>query len=275
MNENKIAQKNIAQKSIATKSIAFFDSGVGGLTVFEKVKKLLPNENYIYFGDTKNIPYGEKSKEQLIKIADNIFKFFETQDVKAVVMACNTTSANTYEELKDKYSFKIYPIIQSCASVIAKMPIKRIGVLATEATIKSGVYGNELKKYNRNLEVFEMSCPPWVGIVEEKKQNEPKSVASVDKHLGKILEHHPEKIILGCTHYPYLMNILSKIVAKDTFIDPAQYFAEYIKIDLANNNMLNDSKTAGSEKFYVSANPENFKQASEMFYKINELPELV
>lgn len=257
------------------KKIAFFDSGVGGLTVFEKVKKLLPNEDYIYFGDTKNIPYGDKSKEELIKIADKIFKFFEEKGVKAVVMACNTTSANTYEELKDKYSFKIYPIIQSCASVIAQMPIKRIGVLATDATIKSGAYSRELKKHKRDLEVFEMSCPPWVGIVEEKKQNEPKSVACVDQHLGKILEHHPEKIILGCTHYPYLMNILDKIVAKDTFIDPAQYFAEYIKEDLAKNNMLNDSKIAGSEKFYVSANPENFKQASEMFYKINELPELV
>lgn len=269
MNEKKIAQKSIDQKSIA-----FFDSGVGGLTVFEKVKKLLPNENYIYFGDTKNVPYGSKTNEELLKYTTEIFKFFELQDVKVVVMACNTTSATIYDDLRKLFGFKIYPIIQSCASVIAKMPIKRIGVLATEATIKSGAYGKELKKYNKDLEVFEMSCPPWVGIVEENRQNEPKSVASVNQHLGKILEHHPEKIILGCTHYPYLMNILDKIVAKDTFIDPAQYFAEFIKADLAKNNMLNDSKVEGTEKFYVSANPENFKQASAMFYQIKELPNL-
>lgn len=269
-----MSEQTPANKKIAQRSIAFFDSGIGGLTVFEKVKKLLPNEDYIYYGDLKNIPYGEKSQAELIKIADKIFKFFETQNVKAVVMACNTTSANTYEALKDKYNFKIYPIIQSCASVIAKLPIKRIGVLATDATIKSGVYGKELKKYNKNLEVFEMSCPPWVGIVEEKKQNEPQSVACVDLHLGKILENHPDKIILGCTHYPYLMDVLSKIVAKDTFIDPAQYFAEYIKKDLEVNGLLSDN-TKGSEKFYVSANPENFKEASSMFYKIKEFPELV
>lgn len=261
-------------KNIAQKDIAFFDSGVGGLTVFKKVKELLPNENYLYFGDLKNIPYGEKSREELIKIADNIFKFFEKKDVKAVIMACNTTSANTYELLKDKYSFKIYPIIQSCASVIAKMPYKRIGVFATDATIKSGVYGKELKKYNRNLEVFEMSCPPWVGIVEEKKQKEPKSVACIDSYLGKMLENHPDKIILGCTHYPYLLDILDKFAPKDMFIDPAQYFAEFIKNDLGKNGMLNDSKEGGSEQFFVSANPENFKEASSMFYKVKELPTL-
>lgn len=262
-------------KNIAQKKIAFFDSGVGGLTVFEKVKKLLPNENYIYFGDLKNIPYGEKSKEELIKIADKIFKFFEKKDVKAVIMACNTTSANTYDALKDKYNFKIYPIIQSCASVIARLPVKKIGVLATDATIKSGAYGKELKKHKPNLEVFEMSCPPWVGIVEEKKQNEPQSVACVDIHLGKILEHHPDKIILGCTHYPYLLDVLGKFVAQDTFIDPAQYFAEFIKNDLAKQNMLNDNNIEGTEEFFVSANPENFKQASSMFYPIKELPTLV
>jgi len=218
-------------KLMAHKNIAFFDSGVGGLTVFEKVKNILPNENYIYFGDLKNIPYGSKSKDELIKIADKIFKFLETKDVKAVIMACNTTSANTYDELKDNYNFKIYPIIQSCANVISKLPIQKIGVLATEATIKSGAYGRELKKHKKNLEVFEMSCPPWVGIVEEKTQNEPKSVACVDQHLGKILENHPDKIILGCTHYPYLLGVLERIVPKDTFIDPAQYFAKFIKRD--------------------------------------------
>ena len=87
--------------------LAFFDSGVGGLTVFDKVKKLLPNENCLYFGDTKNMPYGEKNEEQLIEFADNIFKFFEEKGAKAVIMACNTTSAVTYEKLKDKYKFKI------------------------------------------------------------------------------------------------------------------------------------------------------------------------
>lgn len=256
------------------RQIAFFDSGVGGLTVFDKVKKLLPLENYIYVGDLKNIPYGEKSKEELISIADKIFKFFESQDVKAVVMACNTTSANTYEALKNKYKFKIYPIIQSCAKVIAQLPIRRVGVLATEATISSGAYSNELKKYNPALEIFEMSCPPWVGIVEERKQGDNKSVVCVSTYLGKVLEHHPDKIILGCTHYPYLMNVLAKFAPSGLFIDPAEYFAEYIKNDLGKSGLLN-KKGPGSEEFYVSANPESFKDAAKMFYPIKELPKLI
>lgn len=256
------------------KPIAFFDSGVGGLTVFKKVKKILSNENYLYFGDLKNVPYGEKSKKELIKIADNIFKFFEKKDVKAVVMACNTTSANTYEELKNNYNFKIYPIIQSCANIIAKLPVKKIGVFATVATIKSGVYGKELKKYNPNLEVFEMSCPPWVKIVEEYTQNEQKSIEKVKFYINEMLKNNPDRIILGCTHYPYLLDILEKFAPRELFIDPAEYFANYIKLDLKANNLLNEG-TEGSEKFFVSANPEKFKEASSMFYSIKELPELV
>lgn len=255
-------------------NIAFFDSGVGGLTVFEKVKKILPNENYIYFGDLKNIPYGEKEKAELLKIADEIFHFFEKQDVKAVIMACNTTSANTYEELKNNYNFKIYPIIQSCSSVIAKLPIKKIGVFATEATIRSGVYGKELKKHNPDLEVFEMSCPPWVSIVEEKAQDKPESINCIKEYLDKMLQNKPDKIILGCTHYPYLLDILSKFAPRDLFIDPSEYFAKFIKEDLIKNNLL-ETNASGSEKFLVTANPEQFKEAASMFYQINENPTLI
>lgn len=255
--------------------IAFFDSGVGGLTVFEKVKKLLPNENYLYFGDLKHIPYGEKTTEELINFADKIFKFFEDKGAKAVVMACNTTSAAVYETLKDNYNFKIYPIIQSCASVMAKMPVKKLGVMATAITIQTGAYAKELKKYNPDLQVFEMPCPPWVNIVEKKTQNEPESIAIIESFLNKMLENHPDKIVLGCTHYPYLADILSKFAPRDMFIDPSEHFAEFIKADLATNNLLKDDGKAGHEKFFVSANPEQFKNASSMFYQIKELPEVV
>lgn len=271
---DKTVEQNQELSNIKEAPIAIFDSGVGGLTVYKKLKALLPNENYLYFGDLKNIPYGEKSKEELIKIADKVFAYFEKQGIKALVMACNTTSANTYDALKDKYSFKIYPVIQSCASVIAQLPIKKIGILATEATIKSGAYGKELKKYNPALETFEMSCPPWVGIVEEKRQKEEKSVACVQSYLGEILENYPDKIILGCTHYPYLLDILGKFVPKDMFIDPAQYFAEFIKTDLEKSELISKSGQ-GSEKFFVSANPEKFKDAASMFCDLKELPTVI
>lgn len=255
--------------------IAFFDSGVGGLTVFEKVKTLLPNENYLYFGDLKHIPYGEKTPEQLIKYADEIFKFFEEKHAKAVIMACNTTSANVYDTLKDNYSFKIYPLIQSCANIIAQMPIKRIGVLATEATIKTKTYTKWLKKYNPSLEVFEMSCPEWVTIVEERTQNKLENIAVIKSCLDEMLKNDPDKIILGCTHYPYLLDVLTQFAPKELFIDPSKYFAKHIKEDLLNKKILKLDGKKGTEKFFVSANPQQFTEASSIFYPIKELPELV
>lgn len=253
--------------------IAFFDSGVGGVTVFEKLKKLLPKENYIYFGDLKNVPYGAKTKEELLNISREIFDFFTSKNVKAVVMACNTTSANVYEEIKNDYDFKIYPIIQSCAGAIAQMPIKKVGIFATEATIKSGAYAKELQKHNPDLQVIEISCPTWVRIVEENLQDEKTSVEQVKFYLDKMTLNKPDKIVLGCTHYPYLINILEQFVPKSMLIDPSEEFAEFIRDDLEANSMLNLGNE-GHEEFYVSANPEGFMNTCSFFYPLKELPKL-
>lgn len=254
--------------------IGFLDSGVGGITVFEKLKKLLPNENYFYLGDLKNFPYGSKSYDELLEITTKNFDYFKTLGAKALVMACNTTSATVYEDLKDKYDFKIYPIIQSSASAIAKLPVKKIGVFATEATIKNRAYGRELKKHNPDLEVFEIACPPWVKIVEDKSQNEPESIEQVKLYLDNMLANNPDKIILGCTHYPYLLEVLEKFSPRELFIDPSEYFAKFIKSNLSVNNLLNESGE-GSEKFLVSANPEQFKEAASLFYNLKTLPDFV
>ena len=147
--------------------VGFFDSGVGGLSVYARFRELLPYENTIYFGDLKNMPYGNKSKEQLIGFARNILNFFKERHVKAVVIACNTSSAVAYDTIKDEYDFKIYPIIQSCAKVIAKLDIKNIGVFATAATINSHAYKTEINKYNSSILVTEIACPKWTNFVEE------------------------------------------------------------------------------------------------------------
>lgn len=251
--------------------IAFFDSGVGGLTVFAKVKKLLPEENYLYFGDTKNMPYGEKTEAQLIDYADRIFKFFESENAKAVVMACNTTSAITYEKLKDRYKFKIYPIIQSVSATLAKLEnLKRLCIIATPATINAHAYSKEIAKYNKDIEVFEIPAQGWVKIVEEHRINHIESINEVKNILEQAQKFNPDKIVLGCTHYPYLMSILKRFEAEEKFIDPSVYFAENIKQDLQNNGLLNNKFEY--EKFFVSSNPENFKTASELFYKLKKAP---
>lgn len=284
--------------------IAFFDSGVGGLTVYKEVKKLLPNEDYLYFGDTINMPYGEKTQKELIEIARKIFDFFAEREVKAVVMACNTTSAMTYDVLKNDYDFKIYPIIQSVAKVISKLPIEHLGVFATPATINSHAYAREINKLNPSLEVTEISCPAWVRIVEENRLNQPQSLLQIKERVEEMLTHNPQKIVLGCTHYPYLKGIIKQFYPEENLIDPSKYFAEFIKEDLTANPNGNekqysatsasltreprvaalshtplkslDSETfSGSEHFYVSSNPENFMAASKLFCELSETPELV
>ena len=244
------------------------------MTVFTKVKKLLPRENYLYFGDTKNMPYGEKSEQQLIDIAKNIFDFFAVKKVKAVVMACNTTSAVTYEKLKNNYDFKIYPIIQSVADILARLPIKRLGVFATPATIKAGVYTSEINKINQEMKIFETACPEWVKIVETGTESQPQAAAIIRQNLEVMLKNKPEKIVLGCTHYPFLLPVLITSAPADLFIDPADYFAEYIQSDLKRENLQNTENAAPFERFYVSADPANFKKSGAMFYQLKDEPVL-
>ncbi len=255
--------------------IAFFDSGVGGLTVMNKVKKILPYENYLYYGDTLHMPYGEKTKDELLKYSENIFRFFEQKGAKAVVMACNTTSSVIYDEVKDRYGFKLFPVVQSVAEILSKLPIKRLGIFATRATIESGAYQKEIKKYNQKMKVFGQHCPAWVHIVEDNAANKPENIEIIKSDLAKMLENKPEKIVLGCTHYPFLLDVLSEFAPRDMFIDPALDFAKRIKTDLSEAGLLNDSIAEQLEEFYVSSNPSNFKNASKMFYEVKQMPELL
>lgn len=255
--------------------IGFFDSGVGGLTVLKQLRKILPDEDCLYFGDTKHMPYGEKSEDELIAYADSIFKFFEEKGVKAVVMACNTTSAVTYEKLKNNYNFKIYPIIQSVTNILSQLEINKLGILATHATINSHAYSNGIKKLNPNMDVIEIACPGWVKIVENRLEQSAQSHREIRIKLEEMITNNPEKIVLACTHYPYLLPQLSMYADKDLFIDPAEAFADFIKKDLEKRGMLSASKNTGSEEFFVSASPENFEKASSIFYNISSKPVLV
>lgn len=254
--------------------IGVFDSGVGGLTVFSKLIKSLPNEKYIYYGDTKNLPYGTKTKEELIKIAERIFDYFVSRKVKAVVMACNTTSALTYDILKDNYDFDIYPIIQTAAKCISELPIKSLGTLSTPATATSHAYKNEINKYNHNIKVTEIGCPGWVQIVEDKTQDSEESIALVKKYATELIDKKVDKIVLGCTHYPYLLDILTKFAPKDLFIDPSEFFVDFIMSDLKKKGLLTNQKPQEPE-FIVSSEAKNFKKAAELFYEIEELPAVV
>lgn len=257
-------------KNDKNKPIALFDSGVGGLTVYKELKKLLPKEDYLYFGDTFNMPYGEKTPEELLIITKRIFDFFELKHVKAVVMACNTSSAICYDRLKDKYNFQIYPIIQSVSKVLSDLNAETLGVFATPATVNSHAYA----KYLNGKKVFEIACPDWVKIVENNEINTPLSLGKVRQCVLEMQRFLPDKIILGCTHYPYLSPVLKHYFRSENIINPAEYFAKYIKNDLTAHDLINQ-KSKGSEKFYVSSNPEQFKMSAKMFYELNSPPKLI
>lgn len=248
--------------------IGFFDSGVGGLSVYARFRKLLPNENTIYFGDLKNLPYGNKSKEALISFARRILDFFKSKNVKSVVIACNTSSALAYDEVKNDYDFPIYPIIQSCAEVIATSEVEKVGVFATVGTVNSGAYKRGITRHNSRIQVKEIACPNWVSIVEGIYKNGEDDIKS---HLEEMLAFAPNKVVLGCTHYPYLLDRLAKYAPRELFIDPAEIFVDYIKKHIEHN----DSIKLGQEEFYVSANPELFVENAKMFYEVKELPIVV
>lgn len=261
-------------ETIKNKAIGVMDSGVGGLTVLKHLQMLCPNENYIYTGDTKNLPYGEKTKDQLIEIARKVFDFYAKSNVKAVVMACNTTSATVYDELKNDYDFEIYPIIQIIAKSLSKdKNLTKIGVMATNATVTSKKYTQELKKNNPQIEVFEQACPLWVPVIEKKLKEYDKETI-ITNYLDNVLKFNPQKIILGCTHYPYLLDELIKYAPKELFVNPAELFANYIKQDLNGKNLLKET-TSGSTEYYASANPQEFKENAKLFLDIKDEPLII
>ena len=253
--------------------IGIFDSGVGGLSVFKELYSLLPQENYIYFGDTKNLPYGNKTSEELINISKSIFDYFQTKKVKAVIMACNTTSAITYDVLKDNYDFRIYPVVQTVAKTIANSGVKRIGVFATKATINSHAYKKNIQAINPDIEVVEIACPEWVNIVENELQNEKEAIQNIKMHLDEMMSFNVDKIILGCTHYPFLLGVLTQFAPKELFINPAKDFVNYIISDLKNNNLLNDEE-ANEPKFLVSFSAEQFKSSAKLFFDVKKAEEI-
>ena len=260
-----------------TKPIGFFDSGVGGLSVLARFKNVLPNEKTIYFGDTLHLPYGNKSKKELIGYAKNILNFMEQKEVKAVVIACNTSSAQAYDSIKTEFEFPIYPIIQSCASGVSKLGIQRVGIFATEATVNSHKYADELIKQNPNIKVKEIPSKNWVGIVENNIPNIDEAKANIKYEIEEMMKFNPDKIILGCTHYPYLMNEFVKYAPKEIFIDPAEIFVEYIKNNLEKKGLLNNepSNSQTQEEFYVTSSPDAFLKNAKIFYEIKNAPALV
>lgn len=241
-------------------AIGVFDSGVGGLTVLTEIRKMLPNENIIYLGDTKNFPYGNKSKEEIIKFsiqnADTLIK----QQAKIIVIACGTATSQAFDELKKKFDIPIIGIIEPTVEYIEKQQYTSIGVLATEGTIKSGAWEEKLKQKMPNIEVINKACPMLATIAEEGKAQSPEGYRAIQEYIKPFKEKHINKIILGCTHYPIYEQMIRNEIGYDVeLINTGKIVSEYLKNYIKENKLENQERRS-TEKIYLTKPEKEFKK---------------
>ena len=245
--------------------IGVFDSGVGGLTVAREIMRNIPNERIIYFGDTARVPYGSKSKDTVLRYSRQIIRFLRTQDVKAIVVACNTASAYALEEIKKELDIPIIGVVKPGARVAGKATKNgKIGIIGTEATVNSGIYTEFIQAQNPDIQVLGKACPLFVPLVEEGWLKDSVTAEVAGRYLDSLMEQGIDTLILGCTHYPLLRSLLRDIVGEGvTLVNPAYETARELK-ELLKREHLENPCTGDCEaercKFYVSDLAEKFKE---------------
>jgi glutamate racemase len=248
------------------KAIGVFDSGVGGLTVVKELIRQLPYEDITYFGDTARVPYGIKSKETIIRFSIENILFLLKQDVKLICVACNTVSSVALPVIRNHFRIPIVGVLTpGVREAVYATQNKRIGVIGTRSTIKSRAYENEIKHLDSSIKVITMACPLFVPFVEEGWLCGKVVLDVARNYLQPLKDARVDTLILGCTHYPLLKTIIKEIMGgKVTLIDSAKQVAVDIKKILVAEGALNTKRRA-AHRFYVSDNPEWFKDLAERF----------
>ena len=234
--------------------VGIFDSGVGGLTVAGEIIKALPNEKLIYFGDTARVPYGSKSVETVNKFACEIAEFLQSFDVKAIVIACNTVSSNSYKLLSEKFAVPfievVSPGVNACLQATKN---KKVGVIGTPATITSGAYEKKLKLADSQIEVYSKACPLFVPLAEECLIAGSIVELTVEMYLSRLKELGIDSLILGCTHYPILRKSIGHFMGEGVnIVNPARLSAQTLKKYLEEHRMTGDLGDNAIPEFYVS-----------------------
>lgn len=247
-----------------TAPIGVFDSGVGGLTVAREIMRNLPKEDIVYFGDTARVPYGSKSKDNIIRYSRQIIHFLQTKGVKAIVIACNTASALALDTVKDEFDIPIIGVVEPGArAALAVTENKKIGVIGTEATVRSSMYEKIIQGINPEVSVIGKACPLFVPLVEEGFKKHQVTDEIIDYYLASLKQSDIDALILGCTHYPLLRSKIKEYVGeKITLVNPAYETALDLKrilqeMDMENPDIEGDH---GSYSFYVSDAADKFKQ---------------
>lgn len=255
----------------ANQPIGIFDSGVGGLTVASAVKRLLPNESIIYYGDTAHLPYGDKSRQTIVHYSKGITQFLLDQHCKMIVIACNSASSNAFEEVKAMAgnSIEVVNVIDPVVEYLTQEEqFNKIGVIGTKSTISSGAYEDRLKKNRPALWVYSLPAPLLVPMIEEGFIYDDISNAIIRSYLSNPAIADVEALILGCTHYPIIKNQISRYFNFSVeVIDSAQMVAQKLQQLLSGSHLLNKGDTDTADRFIVSDYTDSFKTIAKMFFE--------
>lgn len=241
--------------------IGVFDSGLGGLTVLKEIAAMMPGESIAYFGDCGRIPYGTKSKETVIKYALQDTRFLLTKDIKMVVIACNTASATGYEIIKGKFNIPVIEVINPGAKAAVKeTKNKKVGIIGTKGTIKSNVYEEVINKLDNDIEIYSKACPLFVQLVEEGWWDNDITLRIAREYLIPLKEKNIDTLVLGCTHYPLIYNIISKVMGNGVkLISSGEEVAKVVRKLIKENDNARDSNLIPVFRYYTSDSIENFE----------------
>ncbi len=258
---------------LAEQPIGLFDSGVGGLTVAEEIFRQLPAESIIYFGDTAHVPYGSRKAEELISFADDIVSFLLLQGVKIIVDACNSTSSVALPYLKKKYSVPIIGVVEPGVELGLKLSVNRkIGLIATEATIKSGAHKRYALKLDPTVKIYEQACPLFVPLVEAGEIETPRTLEIASKYLAPLKNAGIDTLILGCTHYPFLAPVLRSILGPEvTLVDPAVETVNILRKIMWKKKVFASKGQLPVYRFYVSGDVYSFKEVGGKLIRVPDL----
>lgn len=242
--------------------IGVFDSGVGGLTVAREIMRQMPEERMVYFGDTARVPYGNKSQETVIRYSRQIIRFLQTQNVKAIVIACNTATACALEAVEKDLDIPIIGVIRAGAKAAVEATKNgKIGIIGTEATVRSGVYTEIMYQMNPAIEVTGKACPLFVPLVEEGLLHDSVTDEIASRYMSSLKSKYIDTLVMGCTHYPLLRSTLKRIMGDEvSLINPAYETAVELKELLEKNDITCTPGTAFGEqhRFFVSDMAEKF-----------------
>lgn len=238
------------------KPIGIFDSGVGGLTVYKSIRAQFPEEDLIYFGDTARVPYGPKSPNTIIEYSLQNSRFLLQHQIKILIVACNTSSSVALPELRKITKIPIIDVIQPGAEqAFIKSRNGRIGVIGTEGTIRSEAYTKAIKSLNKDAEIFSQACPLFVSLAEEGWHNNKIAYDIAYEYLNCMLQKDIDTLVLGCTHYPLLKDVIQSVVGdKVVLVDSAEAIAVYLERLLPEEQ----DGIVGKDEFYVSDNENKF-----------------